>query len=81
MKQYRGYYIDNCIFHSTADIDEMIKRNAIRSYRQAVELFTHHPEMEYSIYCSERADFLHDQCGMSWTEIEEIEISVYEAIA
>ena len=74
MKQYKGYYIDNVVFNSKKDIDIFLKEQAIRSYQIACQMFARHPEMEYSIYADEKAEVLHDQFGMNWEEIEEIEI-------
>ena len=41
--------------------------------------FAENPSMEASIYCSERADYLNRVIGLSWEEIEEIELSAYAA--
>lgn len=74
MKQYKGYYIDKVVFNSQEEIDEHIKAQAINSYREAVQYFLKHSSMEASIYADQKAEFLNTQCGMSWSEIEEIEI-------
>lgn len=78
MKQYKGYYIDGVIFSSEADIDEHIKAAMIRSYKVACEMFSRHSDMEHSIYASEIAVRLH-ALGLTWDEIEQIEIEAYKA--
>lgn len=79
MKKYRGYYIDGSIFNSTTEIDEAIKHRAVESYKRAVWLFVKNHNMEASIYADQRAEFLVDQCGMTWEEVEEIEIEAMRA--
>lgn len=79
MMKYRGYYIDHVIFHSKADIDAFVKKNAVNAYRRACRMFAESPSMECSIYCHEQAQRLHDDFGLSFSEIEEIEISAYAA--
>ena len=39
MRKYKGYYIDKVIFSNEDEIDEFIKSEAIRAYKQSVELF------------------------------------------
>lgn len=78
MKQYKGYYIDHVYFNSESDIDEHIKAQMINSYKIACEVFASHADMAHSIYASEIADRLHD-LGLSWDEIEKIEIEAYQA--
>lgn len=79
MTKYRNYYIDNVIFNSKEDIDRFIKAQAIESYKRACKRFSEKPSMEMSIFCSEKAEYLHRVIGLSWEEIEEIEISAYAA--
>lgn len=74
MKQYRGYYIDKVVFNTKEEIDEHIKTQAVKSYRAAIRYFLEHTSMEAGIYADQKAEFLNTQCGMSWSEIEEIEI-------
>lgn len=81
MTNYRGYYIDNVIFHSTEEIDNFIKAQAVDAYKKAVELFANHSTMANSIYCDEKAERLVNQFGYTWDEVEAIEISTLEAIA
>ena len=79
MTQYRGYYIDNVIFNSKSDIDAFIKKQSVDEYRRACRYFAEKPSMEASVYCSEKADYLNRVIGLSWEEIEEIELSAYAA--
>lgn len=77
MTAYRNLYIDHILFNSKADIDTFLKNKAIEAYRRACGRFAEKPSMEMSIYCQEQADRLHKVEGLSWEEIEEIEISAY----
>lgn len=77
MTSYRNLYIDNVYFFNKADIDAFLKNKAIEAYRRACRRFAEKPSMEMSIYCNEQAERLHKVEGLSWEEIEEIEISAY----
>jgi len=79
MRKYRGLYIDHVYFHNTAEIDEYLKAQAIKSYKRAIKAFCNHMDMEHSIYADKQAECLNKQFGMSWTEIEEIEIEAMTA--
>lgn len=79
MTQYRGYYIDNVIFSSKADIDEFVKEQAIRAYKTACRLFYESPSMERSTYCYELAERLHKVFGFTWDQIEAMELAIYPA--
>lgn len=79
MKNYRGYYIDGVTFNSKSDIDTFIKEQAIEKYKWLCTKFNNDPSMELNVIMCDRADFLHNQCGMSYAEIEEIEIEAFKA--
>ena len=79
MTQYKGYYIDHIYFNSKADIDNHIKQKAVEEYQRRIRYFADHSTMEASIFCSEQADYLHNNFGFSWEEIEAIEIAAYAA--
>lgn len=79
MTKYKGYFIDHVIFNSKEDIDRFVKNQAIESYKTACKLFAEKHTMEISIYCDEKADYLHKEFGMTYAEIEQIEISAYAA--
>ena len=81
MKQYKGYYIDNINFKTKEEIDEFIKSQAIDSYCKSVEYFANHPSMEASSIASDKAQQLADNFGISWEEIETLEIKTLEAVA
>jgi len=81
MKKYKGYYIDHITFNSEAEIDAFVKEQAIKAYKQAVWFFCKESTMEASIYATEKAEYLHKQFGMSWSELEAIEIEVMENVA
>jgi hypothetical protein len=74
MKKYKGYYIDKVIFNTEADIDNFIKEQAINAYRVAVEMFARHCDIEHSTYCTECAERLVKYHGMTWEEVEMLEI-------
>ena len=79
MTQYKGYYIDHIHFHSKAEIDAHIKRQAVEAYQRLIRYFADHSTMAVSIKCSEEADRLHNIFGFSYEEIEAIEIAAYAA--
>ena len=78
MKNYRGYYIDGICFNSKADIDNFIKAQNIKSMQIANEMMlrsTGDTAMAHSIRAQKYAEYLHDHCGMSWSEIEAVEFA------
>lgn len=80
MTQYKGYYIDHIVFNSKADIDNFRKEQAINRYKMMCQMFAEHDAgMELSILMSEQADRLHNEFGLDYNEIEEIEIEVFKA--
>lgn len=80
MTQYKGYYIDHIIYNSKTEIDNFIKEQAIDRYKMMCRMFAREDaSMELSIMMSEQADRLHNQFGMDYNEIEEIEIEAYKA--
>lgn len=81
MKQYKGYYIDKVIFHNEREIDEFLKEQAIKSYKEAVKMFAANSTIEASVWCDDKAETLVDQFDFTWEQIEEIEIEALEEIA
>lgn len=79
MKKYRGYYIDGIIFKSTAEIDAFLRETAIKAYKQAIRHFEKYANMEASIYADQIAQRLHRVHGLTWEEIESIEIKTLTA--
>lgn len=79
MTKYKGYFIDNVTFNSKEAIDRFLMNQAIESYKKACRYFAEHCTMEASIYCNEKADYLHMEFSLSYGEIEQIEISTYAA--
>lgn len=77
--KYRGYYIDGAQFTCKADIDALIKaQNIQRMQRYNARMMaatTSGDMMAASIEAGKVARFLHDYCGMSWAEIEAVEIA------
>ena len=78
MKKYKGYYIDHVVFNSKADIDTFIKEETIAKYKKLAKMFSQKPSMELVTYMQPYMAKLHDECGLSYDEIEALEI---EAIA
>jgi len=78
MTKYRGYYIDKVVFNSKSDIDEFIKNKDIEAYKTACKLFSFFGGLEYSIHCDELAQKLNKTYGISWEELEEMEIEAYK---
>lgn len=79
MKQYKGYYIDNVIYHNEKEIDEHIKEYAINAYKIAVELFCKEKSLEYAMYVNEKAENLVNNFGYTWEQVEELEIKFMTA--
>lgn len=74
MKNYKGYYIDNFVFHSESEIDAFLKKQAVDYFIWLNKYFSEHMTMEASVACSEQAKLLHDNFGFSLEEIEAMEI-------
>ena len=81
MKRYKSFYIDNVIFHNTAEIDSFLKEKAIEAYKAAVEIFCYRRDMASSEYADRKAEYLNEQFGIDWDEIEQIEIETMKAYA
>lgn len=81
MRQYKGYYIDNAIFHNEKEIDNFLKEQAVRAYKMACECFARHSTMENSILVDERAERLVNQFDYTWEQLEDMEIEVLQSIA
>lgn len=60
------------------DYEELVNWNKdghITEYRKLAKMFGKTPTMEISSMMSKKAIILHDSFGMSWEEIEELEIA------
>ena len=77
MKKYKGQYIDGIIFKNRKDIDEFQRQCAYDAYKTACELFIEKPSMATSMYLEERAMTLHNQYGLEWGDIQQIENMVW----
>lgn len=78
-RKYRGYYIGPGAFQTKAEIDNFIKQQAIRRYQSYCRSFLRDRTIEASVVMSNHADYMHNVCGMSYDEIEAIEIEVFSA--
>lgn len=81
MTNYKGYYIDNIIFHNTEEIDSFVKKQAVDSYKKAVQLFKNHSTLANSSLCDEKAERLVKYFGFTWEQVEALEIQVLQSIA
>lgn len=81
MKQYKGYYIDNVIFHNEEEIDAFVKQQAVESYKKAIKYFCENSTMSASMYVEEKAEVLVNQFGYTWEQVEELEIQTMKEIA
>ena len=79
MTQYRGYYIDHFYFNNKSEIDEFVKSQAIEKFKTLNKIFSYRGTMEASIACDKQAEILHNQFGLTWNEIEAIEIEAFAA--
>lgn len=78
MTKYRGYYIDNVVFSSKKDIDEFVKQSLINKLKSLNEMLLspRYSGKEKLLIVSEisiREHKLHDEFGMSYEEIENLE--------
>lgn len=78
MKQYKGYYIDKVIFNNENEIDAFIKKQTIEKYQTLCKMFANDSCMELIVMMTPYEDRLHNEFGLSYEEIEQLEI---EAIA
>lgn len=78
MKFYRGYYIDNCAFHSKEEIDRFVEKQAVEAHKKAYMYFIDHCSVEASTYCEQKAEYLVKQFGYTWAQIDELEIKAIE---
>lgn len=81
MTKYKGFYTDHVIFNNKAEIDAHIKKQAINHYKTACRLFAEKGGVEVAAYMADREKILHDVHGLTWEQIEEVEISVYKEYA
>lgn len=79
MKQYKGYYLDNVIFNSEREIEAFIKKNMIEQYKMLCEMFAKDSCMELIEMIHPYEEKLHKEFGLSYEEIEQIEIEAYSA--
>lgn len=65
-------------FKNIDELKNWSKQGAINYYRKLAVRFEANPTMALSNVMSEYADILHKTFGLGWSEIEEIELSIYE---
>lgn len=78
MKKYKGCYIDKTVFHNEAEIDEFLKQQAIREYKIRCQVFAANKDMGTGIYADEQAEMLNREYGISWEDLEQMEIEAYK---
>ena len=74
MKQYKGYYIDKVIFHNEAEIEAFRKKQTIEKYQQLCKMFAEDSCMELIVMMTPYEEKLHNEFGLSYDEIEQLEI-------
>lgn len=62
-------------FKNYEEIKEWNKAGHIESYKKLVKLFSINPSMELSIMMDKQAEILVKRFGMTWEEIEELEMA------
>lgn len=77
MTQYKGYYIDNAIFHSREEIDQHIKNEIINKIKTLHDMmfsgrYNNAEVMQLNNEITIREERLHDEYGMDLEEIENI---------
>ncbi len=81
MMKYRGFYIDHVVYNSKEEIDAHLKEQAVKRFKNSVWLFWKNMDMESSIYSTTCGEVLHDEFGMDWSEIEELETATLEELS
>lgn len=61
-------------FRNAAEIKEWSKQGNINYFRKLVAMFNEKATMELSIEMSKQADILVNNFGMSWDEIDRLEL-------
>lgn len=79
MTKYKGYYIDQVIFNSKEEIDAFIKKQTIDKYKMLCKMFAENASMELITIMQPYEDRLHNEFGLSYEEIEALEIEAYVA--
>ena len=77
MKQYKGYYIDQVIFNNETEIDAFIKKQTIEKYQQLCKMFANDACMALIVMMTPYEERLHNEFGLSYEEIEQLEIEAY----
>lgn len=62
-------------FGNYDEMNEWNKNGHITEYRKLAEMFSHYPSEELSSIMSDRATVLVESFGLTWTEIEALEIA------
>lgn len=77
MKQYKGYYIDKVVFNNESEIDAFIKKQTIEKYKMLCKMFAQDACYELVAMMTPYEDRLHNEFGLSYEEIEQLEIEAY----
>lgn len=77
MRQYKGYFIDKVIFNNEAEIDAFIKKQTIEKYQRLCRMFAKDSCMELIAMMTPCEEKLHNEFGLSYEEIEQLEIAAY----
>lgn len=62
-------------FKNASELEAWTKEGNIKEYKKLAKLFNNNPTMELSAMMSDCAEILHDRFGVSWEEIEEMEMA------
>ncbi len=79
MTNYKGYYIDKAVFNNKEEIDAFIKKQTIDKYKMLCRMFADNASMELITIMQPYEDRLHNEFGLSYEEIEALEIEAYVA--
>lgn len=77
MKKYKGVYIDNTFIKSESDADALLKDLTLRKYKALCELFVNNHSIELVSMMIPYEDKLHNEYGLSYEEIEKIQLDAY----
>ena len=79
-QEYKGYHIDGVLFHDEADVDNFIKRTRILSLQLAIMRFFSELDYNASERVLELEHELMGEYGLTWHEVEDIEINAMNEV-
>lgn len=79
MTKYKGYYIDKVVFNNKEEIDAFIKKQTIDKYKTLCKMFANNASTGLISLMHPYEERLHNEFGLSYEEIEALEIEAITA--